>query len=1060
MLPPQPAPSADEIKDMVARIYGRPPLAAMNLDLIRGLSYESEEDDHFYSGDDVEEEEEKVHPEIKFKNEASPATKAQPHPPPPAAVHRPATRRRNMTPTRAARPKLWQPRHQQQHPSSSSSSSLSSSAHAAAATPVAAKTRPAPPPAHGKSTRSNGARIGVVVRVRPVMPVDHACIRRQQRQQILAHQRAEAAARRKKALRKRRGGSSALVLQKLEICVKTERARSESSRVDEDHIEEDNPPKKPKKEARDRVTLLRPFYDDKVFAVNRVADASVDQADVYDIVGRPVVADVLEGVNGTILCYGQTGTGKTYTAFGGDAFWDMGNNLRRSNGRRSSRRSGSGDNADVISISSWPCKVVSQIMAYRRTENVPPPPDVAAAWAVAGLLPRTIQHLFNAVEQQQEEAEEEEKRIGGMRRRMDLSVTMMQLYQDKPFDLLAPRGKDASAASSSSSSAPLRGKENAPGKNTRRVSGDKRKQQHRLQHVHEKMPKLCVRQDTEHGVFVDGLTRVPVRGPQHAIALLRRGALRRMTACTSQNDTSSRSHCIIRIHVEQYSLHGGEDAAIGAPVSFPSLSSSTVGDDVTVKVRRSVLTIVDLAGSERVAKSQSVGARLQEACKINRSISALGNCVAALAAASGSRLGPRSMHIPFRDSKLTRLLTSCLSGNSKTVVCASISPCASNYDETFSTLLFAKRAMRVHTRPVVNVMLGCMPLPMLSQSASVSRPLPASMNSAIVRTTCTEHPAASCHLENDDDDNDDDCEGDAAAVITPDAHAHVHAGFDVGNGSNSQGTTRASYTTSRGRTKLEQAEFSRQQEVASLRLNTIEPELAVQSAEAGRDHVESLAAAAEAEKHMLRRELAAALRNSTSACSRSPDCSSSVNDNKTTPADNCCSEVLWERLIRRNADLEMEMARLKATLTAVAATNVTATAAGGCLLKDDDCDGDDDGDHASGLDKSVISICSDAGGSTRFTHEGEHSWALREIALVTKYTTLVQGLHSELAAQEVHASGLRALLAAAQARERELHGRMKAVAAAMNGAGLEEQKMGSGGTGGEGNEKSQRVCHE
>jgi hypothetical protein len=115
-------------------------------------------------------------------------------------------------------------------------------------------------------------------------------------------------------------------------------------------------------------------------------------------------------------------------------------------------------------------------------------------------------------------------------------------------------------------------------------------------------------------------------------------------------------------------------------------------------VRRSLLSIVDLAGSERVCKSGTDGLRLEEAKRINKSISALGNVIAALAAGNGRGLA----HVPFRDSKLTRLLTDSLGGNTKTVLCASVGPALHNYDETFCSLLLATRAMAVRNHARVN----------------------------------------------------------------------------------------------------------------------------------------------------------------------------------------------------------------------------------------------------------------------------------------------------------------------------------------------------------------------
>jgi len=109
-----------------------------------------------------------------------------------------------------------------------------------------------------------------------------------------------------------------------------------------------------------------------------------------------------------------------------------------------------------------------------------------------------------------------------------------------------------------------------------------------------------------------------------------------------------------------------------------------------------LLTIVDLAGSERLSKTGSEGQRLLEAKNINKSIASLSNCVSALASQKTIN------HVPFRDSKLTRLLTESLGGNCKTSICACISPSMLHYDESYSTLLFATRAMSVRTNASLN----------------------------------------------------------------------------------------------------------------------------------------------------------------------------------------------------------------------------------------------------------------------------------------------------------------------------------------------------------------------
>jgi hypothetical protein len=187
---------------------------------------------------------------------------------------------------------------------------------------------------------------------------------------------------------------------------------------------------------------------------------------------------------------------------------------------------------------------------------------------------------------------------------------------------------------------------------------------------------LTIREDPKLGIFVENLTQLQVHEPQDVLQLIREGVMNRAVSQTNMNKVSSRSHVILCITVEQ-----------------KPYDHDTRKDKASVK--RGTLTIVDLAGSERVSKSGSEGQRLEEAKKINKSLSALGNCVAAL-------IDEQLTHVPFRDSKLTRLLTDSLGGNSKTCLVATIGPAVWNYDESYSTLNFATRAMAVKNHAVIN----------------------------------------------------------------------------------------------------------------------------------------------------------------------------------------------------------------------------------------------------------------------------------------------------------------------------------------------------------------------
>lgn len=113
------------------------------------------------------------------------------------------------------------------------------------------------------------------------------------------------------------------------------------------------------------------------------------------------------------------------------------------------------------------------------------------------------------------------------------------------------------------------------------------------------------------------------------------------------------------------------------------------------RLKAAKLNLVDLAGSERQSKTGATGERLREATKINLSLSALGNVISAL-------VDGRCKHIPYRDSKLTRLLQDSLGGNTKTLMVACLSPADNNYDESLSTLRYANRAKNIKNKPCVN----------------------------------------------------------------------------------------------------------------------------------------------------------------------------------------------------------------------------------------------------------------------------------------------------------------------------------------------------------------------
>ena len=187
---------------------------------------------------------------------------------------------------------------------------------------------------------------------------------------------------------------------------------------------------------------------------------------------------------------------------------------------------------------------------------------------------------------------------------------------------------------------------------------------------------LQIREDKKKGIYVDLLSEWAVRTPLDLYALLKRGGNLRATSATYMNDVSSRSHAVFVITVEQMTTELNE------------------GNKTQIKVGK--LNLVDLAGSERIRITGTTGQQLEESKKINKSLSCLGNVINALTDKKGKN------YIPYRDSKLTRLLQDSLGGNCKTTMIAMISPSQDAFSESLSTLYFAQRAKKIKNRPIIN----------------------------------------------------------------------------------------------------------------------------------------------------------------------------------------------------------------------------------------------------------------------------------------------------------------------------------------------------------------------
>ena len=315
-------------------------------------------------------------------------------------------------------------------------------------------------------------------------------------------------------------------------------------------------------------------YSSYRFTFDHVYGIESTQREVYEISAKSAVKSALQGYNATIMAYGQTGTGKTYTMEG----------TRHGDER--------------------------------------------------GIIPRAIEDMFTYIENDMSTSNQKKYLV---------RASYLQIYNEVISDLLKPERTN-----------------------------------------------LVIREDKRRGVFVEGLSEWVVRTPQEIYGLMERGAAQRATGSTKLNELSSRSHAAFMIIAENSVIdYSHESNAVdgGANDRQSSMHQS-------FKVGK--LNLVDLAGSERVRITGATGRRLEESKKINQSLSALLNVISAL-----TETKPRQ-HIPYRDSKLTRILEDSLGGNCKTTMMAMISPAQEAYLESLSTLKFANRAKTIKNEARVN----------------------------------------------------------------------------------------------------------------------------------------------------------------------------------------------------------------------------------------------------------------------------------------------------------------------------------------------------------------------
>ncbi|SCU87605.1 LAME_0D10748g1_1 [Lachancea meyersii CBS 8951] len=362
----------------------------------------------------------------------------------------------------------------------------------------------------------------------------------------------------------------------------------------------------------------------KIYTVDKVFGPSADQQLVFKSIAEPLFRDFIKGYNCTVLVYGMTSTGKTYTMTGDERLYD-------------------GELSEG-----------------------------------AGIIPRVLFKIFDALE----DASSDDYMI---------KCSFVELYNEELKDLLDEahdsnnvpkklRIFDSAANTSGSNGSRNSSRTNSPkfteshfASSTASSYSSRRKMRmapnaaNTLKSAKAPIPKSSSSTEISSAIHIQNLQEFHIMSAKEGIRLLQRGLKQRQVASTKMNDFSSRSHTVFTIMLYKKC------------------------DDENFRVSK--MNLVDLAGSENINRSGAQNQRAKEAGSINQSLLTLGRVINSLA--------DKSAHIPFRESKLTRLLQDSLGGNTKTALIATISPAKINSEETSSTLEYASKAKNIKNKPQI-----------------------------------------------------------------------------------------------------------------------------------------------------------------------------------------------------------------------------------------------------------------------------------------------------------------------------------------------------------------------
>lgn len=305
------------------------------------------------------------------------------------------------------------------------------------------------------------------------------------------------------------------------------------------------------------------------FAFDHVYDAESTQEEVYERTARPLVDDFVAGYNATVFCFGQTGSGKSYTMTGG-----------------------------------------------------------SGSYGDRGIIPRALEQVYGFLQES-----------GASARVYEVWLSYVQIYNETGYDLLGIPGEQGPQL--------------------------------------RDLPRVSLLEDADGQIHVRGLSAHKSESIEQSLNILWNGDLNRVIAATTQNQASSRSHCIFTVHIR----------------------SRDPASDV---VRQSKFNFVDLAGSERVSKTNADGATLQQARYINQSLFFLEQVIHALGRGDRGGRARDPDHVPYRNSMLTMFLRDAVGGNCRTLMLATLAVERQNLGETISTAQFAMSVGEIENVASVN----------------------------------------------------------------------------------------------------------------------------------------------------------------------------------------------------------------------------------------------------------------------------------------------------------------------------------------------------------------------